>query len=176
MNLVITRPEQVGPVACTTRSDIAPRSAVRRVSPRPDPTRSACVDEPGGTAIRPGNQHWGLSSPSRTANQPNGGEEREERRRKPRLQPVHAWDGRDSESCAAVPVFWVLDAGYWWLGTSLTPACCLLPTAYSFSLPQPLLNSVSAKPAVRALARSAWCSTSASRVIGGTGDPNSSLP
>jgi len=81
MNLVITRPEQVGPVACTTRSDVAPRSAVRRVSPRPDPTRSACMDEPGGTAIRPGNQHWGLSSPSRTAHQPNGGREREERRR-----------------------------------------------------------------------------------------------
>jgi hypothetical protein len=37
--------------------------------------------------------------------QPNGGKEREERRRKLRLQPVHVWDGRDSESCAAVPVF-----------------------------------------------------------------------
>ena len=67
LNLVITRSEQVEPVACATRSDVAPRSAVRRVSPRPDPTRSACMDEPGGTAIRPGNQHWGLSSPSRTA-------------------------------------------------------------------------------------------------------------
>jgi hypothetical protein len=67
LNLVITRSEQVEPVACATRSDVAPRSAVRRVGPRPDPTRSACMDEPGGTAIRPGNQHWGLSSPSRTA-------------------------------------------------------------------------------------------------------------
>ena len=128
MNLVITRPEQVGPVACTTRSDVAPRSAVRRVGPRPDPTRSACMDEPGGTAIRPGNQHWGLSSPSRTAHQPNGGEEREERRRKPRLQPVHVWDGRDSESCAAVPFF----------GT--------------YSLPQSLVNFDSGPPPVFALA------------------------
>lgn len=67
LNLVITRSEQVEPVACATRSDVAPRSAVRRVGPRPDPTRSACMDEPGGTAIRPGNQHWGLPSPSRTA-------------------------------------------------------------------------------------------------------------
>lgn len=67
LNLVITRSEQVEPVACATRSDVAPRSAVRRIGPRPDPTRSACMDEPGGTAIRPGNQHWGLSSPSRTA-------------------------------------------------------------------------------------------------------------
>src|SRR5512147_2912313 len=31
MNPVITRPEQVEPVACSTRSEMAPRSAVRRV-------------------------------------------------------------------------------------------------------------------------------------------------
>ena len=174
MNLVITRPEQVGPVACTTRSDVAPRSAVRRVGPRPDPTRSASVDEPGGTAIRPGNQHWGLSSPSRTANQSNGGEEREERRRKPRLQPVHAWDGRDSESCAAVPVF-MLGNSEERRGTTASR----FALRYSLARPQSLRPprcGCSAIHAVRALARSAWCSTSASRVIGGTGDPNSSLP
>jgi len=70
MILVITRPEQVEPVACSTRSDVAPRGAVRRVGPRPDPTRSAGANEPGGTAIRPGDQHWGLPSPYRKAHQP----------------------------------------------------------------------------------------------------------
>jgi hypothetical protein len=53
-NLVNTLPRRMGPVACSIHSDVAPRSAVRRVGPRPDPTRSAGVIEPGGTAIRPG--------------------------------------------------------------------------------------------------------------------------
>jgi hypothetical protein len=33
------------PVACFIRPDLAPRGAVRRVGPRPDPTRSARIDE-----------------------------------------------------------------------------------------------------------------------------------
>jgi len=45
---VITPIAQVKPVACFTLPDLAPRGAVRRVGPRPDPTRSAHMDEPGG--------------------------------------------------------------------------------------------------------------------------------
>jgi hypothetical protein len=53
---VATRPEQLEPVACSSHPDLAPRGAVREVGPRPDPNRSARTDEPGGMAIRPGDQ------------------------------------------------------------------------------------------------------------------------
>jgi len=67
------RLEQVKPVACFIHSDLAPRSAVRTVGPRPDLTRSARMDEPGGMAIRPGDQNRGLTAPYRAAYQPTGG-------------------------------------------------------------------------------------------------------
>jgi hypothetical protein len=56
MNLVITTASSVKPVACFTRPDPAPRGAVRRVGPRPDPTRSAWMSEPARMAIRVGNR------------------------------------------------------------------------------------------------------------------------
>jgi hypothetical protein len=52
---VITPAELVKPVARFTRPDLAPRGAVRRVGPRPNPTRSAEWDEPGGS----GPPAWG---------------------------------------------------------------------------------------------------------------------
>jgi hypothetical protein len=58
---------QVKPVACFTLPDLAPRGAVRRVGPRPDPTRSAHIDEPGGMAIRPGDRSCSFVLPSRAA-------------------------------------------------------------------------------------------------------------
>ena len=54
--LVATRPEQVEPVARSTHLDPAPRGAVWKVGPRPDLIRSARTNEPGGMAIRPGDQ------------------------------------------------------------------------------------------------------------------------
>src|SRR5512145_737727 len=74
--LVNTPTGQVKPVACFTHPDLAPRGAVRRVGPRPDPTRSAHTDEPGGTAIRPGDRSRGSVSPYRAANQPTGGRQK----------------------------------------------------------------------------------------------------
>src|SRR6185295_10048423 len=58
---VVTPTIPVKPVACFTLPDPAPRGAVRRVGPRPDPTRSAHIDEPGGMAIRPGDRSEALS-------------------------------------------------------------------------------------------------------------------
>jgi len=40
---VVTSAIQVKPVACFTLPDPAPRGAVRRVGPRPDPNRSAHI-------------------------------------------------------------------------------------------------------------------------------------
>jgi hypothetical protein len=71
--LMITRLEQVKPVACFIHPDLAPRGAVRRVGPRPDPTRSARMDEPGRMAIRSGDGNRGSTAPSRAAYQPTGG-------------------------------------------------------------------------------------------------------
>ena len=78
---VATRSGQLEPVACSSRPDLAPRGAVRKVGPRPDQTRSACTDEPGEPASWPGDQSWGPCSPYRWVNQPsaadmekNGGE------------------------------------------------------------------------------------------------------
>jgi len=84
----------VKPVACFIRPDLAPRGAVRKVGPRPDPTRSAPIDEPGGMAIRPGDRSQGLTSPSRAANQPTGG--RWEKNKAAMLWPwiVNVWNGR----------------------------------------------------------------------------------
>lgn len=71
---------QVKPVACFTLPDLAPRGAVRRVGPRPDPTRSAHIDEPGGMAIRPGDPCCGFALPVRAATQ--GGERKKNGSRK----------------------------------------------------------------------------------------------
>jgi len=68
---VATRPEQVEPVARSIHLDLAPRGAVWMVGPRPDRIRSARANEPGGMAIRPGDQDWGLESPLPKANQPS---------------------------------------------------------------------------------------------------------
>jgi hypothetical protein len=63
-----TPPEQVKPIACFIRPDFAPRDAVRMAGPRFGLTRSAHGNEPGGTAIRPGDgsrgPHVALSSGS----------------------------------------------------------------------------------------------------------------
>src|SRR4051812_50181181 len=65
------------PVACFIRPDLAPRGAVRKVGPRPDLTRSAPIDEPGGMAIRPGDRSQGFTVPSeRRISQPVAGERR----------------------------------------------------------------------------------------------------
>jgi hypothetical protein len=71
------------------------------VGPRPDPTRSADVDEPGGTAIRPGDHrlwpaasHRAQSSARRCAEE-NGG-------LVPRPQSISVRDGRRTPSSAAV--------------------------------------------------------------------------
>jgi hypothetical protein len=84
--------DRARPVACFALSDPAPRRAVRRVGPRPDPTRSARIDEPGGTAIRPGDRYRGPASPSRVQRSVAG------RRRtaacRPRPRKVRVWDGR----------------------------------------------------------------------------------
>src|SRR6476619_1257070 len=61
------------PVACFIRPDLAPRGAVRKVGPRPDLTRSARMDEPGGMAIRPGDRTKALPRPPEAAYQPTGG-------------------------------------------------------------------------------------------------------
>jgi len=50
------------PVACSIRSGAAHRNAVWEIGPRPDPTRSARNDEPGGTAIQPGDRSQGLTT------------------------------------------------------------------------------------------------------------------
>ena len=52
-------PGQVKPVACFIHPDLAPRDAVRMAGPRLGLTRSAHDDEPGGTAIRPGDESQG---------------------------------------------------------------------------------------------------------------------
>jgi len=70
---VVTPAGQVRPVACLIQPDLAPRDAPRTVGPRLDRTRSAGSDEPGGTAIRPGDLCRGPSSSSRAA-QAAGGE------------------------------------------------------------------------------------------------------
>ena len=59
---VITPVEQVKPVACFTHPEIAQRGAVWKVGPRPDRNRSARNDEPGRTAIRPGDGCRSLAS------------------------------------------------------------------------------------------------------------------
>ena len=53
---VATQSGQLEPVACSSHPDFAPRGAVRKVGPRPDQTRSARTDEPGGLASRPGDR------------------------------------------------------------------------------------------------------------------------
>lgn len=68
-----TPARQVRPVACLIHPDLAPRDAPRTIGPRLDRTRSAGSDEPGGTAIRPGDLCRGPSSSSRAA-QAAGGE------------------------------------------------------------------------------------------------------
>lgn len=70
---VVTPVRQVRPVACLIHPDLAPRDAPRTIGPRLDRTRSAGSDEPGGTAIRPGDLCRGPSSSSRAA-QAAGGE------------------------------------------------------------------------------------------------------
>ncbi len=84
--------DRAGPVACFALSDPAPRRAVRRVGPRPDPTRSARIDEPGGTAIRPGDRYRGPASPSRVQCSVAGG--RRTAAHRPRPRKVRVWDGR----------------------------------------------------------------------------------
>ena len=68
---VATRSGQLEPVACSSRPDLAPRGAVRKVGPRPDQTRSACTDEPGEPASWPGDQSWGPCPPYRRVKQPS---------------------------------------------------------------------------------------------------------
>ena len=70
---VVTPVGLMEPVARSIRPDAAHRNAVREIGPRPDPTRSARSDEPGGMAIRPGDGSQGLTAPSRAAYQPTGG-------------------------------------------------------------------------------------------------------
>ena len=72
---VATRSGQLEPVACSSRPDLAPRGAVRKVGPRPDQTRSACTDEPGEPASWPGDQSWGPSSPYRRVKQPSAADQ-----------------------------------------------------------------------------------------------------
>jgi len=67
------RLKQARPVACLVHADLAPRRAVRRVGPRPDPTRSARSGEPCGQGLAA----WGwkpeLPRPYRGRNSPCGG-------------------------------------------------------------------------------------------------------
>jgi hypothetical protein len=67
---VATQSGQVEPVACSSHPDLAPRGAVRRVGPRPDPNRSARTDEPGGPASRPGDRKLRLWFAIPDGNQP----------------------------------------------------------------------------------------------------------
>ncbi len=97
--------EQVKPVACFIHSDLAPRDAVRTAGPRLGPTRSAHEDEPGGTAIRPGDGSRGPDQPSRAVQQPTTATGRRTAAAMPRPRDSHRAERPCSHDCTGVPFF-----------------------------------------------------------------------
>lgn len=98
-----TSTEQVKPVACFIHSDLAPRDAVRTAGPRLGPTRSAHEDEPGGTAIRPGDGSRGPDQPSRAVQQPTTATGRRTAAAMPRPRDSHRAERPCSHDCTGVP-------------------------------------------------------------------------